>query len=137
MGLVEGQQPLGRDAHPFGHAAAIFRDVDGVVVRSGAAIAAFVNAAGHAAFASEKGVAQAGNGREQRRTQHHGVSASCVSSENPASATRSGCEIASTLNIEPMPPRPESISRFSAPEISAETSGVAFAISDTARVSMP
>ena len=34
-----------------------------------------------------------------------------------------------------MPPRPLSVSRFSAPEISAETSGVAFAISvDRARL---
>src|SRR3954471_22629771 len=139
MGLVEGEQALGRNAHPFGHAAAVFRNLAGIVVRSGAAVEAFVNPAGDAAFAGEKGVAQAGNGREQRRTQHHGVSAfaSGLSSESPASATRSGCEIASTLNIEPIPPRPVSISRFSAPEISAETSWLAFAISVTARVSMP
>ena len=35
---------------------------------------------------------------------------------------RLGSEIASTLNIEPMPPRPPPISRFSAPEMSSETS---------------
>src|SRR5712671_775244 len=139
MGLVEREQALGRDAHLFGHAAAIFRDLGRIVVRSGAAIEALVNPAGHAALAGKKGVTQAGNRREQRRTQHHGIQAfaSCASSENPASATRSACEIAKTLNIEPMPPRPESISRFIAPEISAETSFVAFDISETARVSMP
>ena len=37
-------------------------------------------------------------------------------------------EIASTLNIDPMPPRPPPISRFSAPAMSSETSWLAFAI---------
>ena len=54
--------------------------------------------------------------------------ASGFSSLNPASEVRWGSETASTLNIDPMPPRPPPISRFSAPEMSSETSGVAFAI---------
>ena len=40
----------------------------------------------------------------------------------PASEVRFGSEIASTLNIDPMPPRPPPVSRFSAPEMSSETS---------------
>jgi hypothetical protein len=49
---------------------------------------------------------------------------------------RLGSVTASTLNIEPMPPRPESVSRFSALSTSAEASGLALAISDAARASI-
>src|SRR6202012_2312533 len=123
----------------LGHPPAVFRDMGGIVVRPEAAIEAGIDAAGDAALAGEKGVAQARNGREQRRSQRHRVSTLAVDSASvsPAIEVRWGSEIATTLNIEPMPPRPPPISRFSAPEISSETSGVAFAISVAARVSMP
>ena len=55
----------------------------------------------------------------------------------PARPASRGSEMPSTLNIEPMPPRPVSVSRFSATEMSVATSGVAFCISAAARVSMP
>src|SRR6266478_1714774 len=139
MDLPDAEKMLGRHAHLLGHPATIFRDPGGVVVRAEAAIEALVDAVGHAAVARKESVAQAGNGREQRRSQLHGgpASASGCLSLNPASAVRWGPEIASTLNIDPMPPRPPPISRFSAPEMSSEISGVVFAINVSARVSMP
>ena len=48
------------------------------------------------------------------------------SSLKPATDGEVGSVTASTLNIDPMPPRPLSVSRFSAAEMSAETSGVVF-----------
>src|SRR6202166_3809821 len=139
MDLPDAEKMLGRDAHLLRHPAPILRALGGIVVRAEAAIEALVDAVGHAAVAREESVAQAGNGREQRGAQHHGSSAlpSGVSSAKPASEVRLGSETASTLNIDPMPPRPPPISRFSAPEMSSETSWLALAISVTARVSMP
>src|SRR5712664_470590 len=142
MNLEYAEKIRRRDAHLLRHPAAIFRDIGGIVVRAEAAIETSIDAIGHAAVARKESVAQAGNGREQRRSQPHGSSASAssfssFSSLNPASKVRWGPEIASTLNIDPMPPRPPPISRFSAPEMSSEISGVVFAINVTARVSMP
>src|SRR5260370_39398098 len=126
MNLEYAKKIRRRDAHLLRHPAAIFRDIGGIVVRAEAAIETSVDAIGHAAVARKESVAQAGNGREQRRSQPHGSSApaSCFSSINPASELRWGSEIASTLNIDPMPPRPPPISRFSAPEMSSEISCV-------------
>src|SRR5205807_1059978 len=127
------------DAELLRHAPAIFHHLGLVVIGAKSAVEARIDAFGHAALAGEEGVAQARDGRQQRRAQHH----ACLpfsfggSSERPASEIRSGCEMPITLNIEPMPPRPESVSRFSAPSMSAETSGVALAINVAARVSMP
>ena len=86
---------------------------------------------GHAALAGEEGVAQARNGRQQRRCRsvmESRLRRCLASSPRPATEVRFGSETAITLNIEPMPPRPPSVSRFSAPAISSETSGVAFAM---------
>src|ERR1700694_5979790 len=139
MDLPDAQEMLGRNAHLRRHPAPVLPDIDGIVVRAEAAIEASVNALGHAALAGKEGMMQAGNGREQRRGEPHVSSAlaSCRSSLSPASEVIEGSEIASTLNIDPMPPRPPPISRFIAPEMSAETSGVVLAISVAARVSMP
>ena len=76
MDLVHADEALRHDAHLLGHPAAIFRDIGGIVVRTEAAIEALVDSAGYAALAGEEGVAQAGNGREQRRSERHGVSRS-------------------------------------------------------------
>src|SRR6476469_6823784 len=139
MDLEGAEQALRRNSHLFRHPAAIFRDIGGIVARAEAAVEALVDAVGHAALAREERMTEAGNGGEQRGSQSHEGSAlgCCWSSSNPASAVSLGSEIASTLNIEPMPPRPPPISRFSAPEMSSEISGVVLAISVTARVSMP
>ena len=75
MDLVHAEKAIRCDAHLLGHPAAVFRDMGGVIVRAEAAIEAFVNAAGHAALAGEESVAQARNGRQQRRSEGHGVSA--------------------------------------------------------------
>src|SRR5882762_4286696 len=139
MDLPYAEEMLRRDAHLLRHPPAVFGHLGGIVLRAEAAIEALVDAVGHAAVARKESVAQAGNGREQRRSQLHGgpASASGCLSLNPASAVRWGPEIASTLNIDPMPPRPPPISRFSAPEMSSEISWVALAIRPSARVSMP
>src|SRR6266508_956206 len=139
MDLVRAEQALGCDAHLLGHPAAIFRDTGRIVVGAEAAIEALVDSTGHSALAGEEGVAQPGNGCEQRRSERHSVSSPGAggSSLRPATKVRLGSVTASTLNIDPMPPRPLSVRRFSAAEISAETSGVVFPISVTARVSMP
>src|SRR4029078_5150749 len=138
MYLMQADETIRRDPHPLGHPAAIFRDMRRIIVRSEAAIEALVDAAGDRALAGEEGVAQARDGRQQRRAEGHGMSApgTVASSLRPATEVSCGSVIASTLNIEPMPPRPESVSRFSAPAMSAETSGVVFACSVTARVSL-
>src|ERR1700687_5882340 len=130
MGLMHAEKMLGRHPHLLRHSAAIFRDIGRIVVRADATIEACVNALGHAAGARKKSMTQAGNGREQRGSQPHGSSAraSCLSSLNPASEVSCGSEIASTLNIDPMPPRPPPLSRFRAPEMSSETSCEALAI---------
>src|SRR3982074_3455336 len=139
MGLMNAEKMLRRDAHLLRHPPAILRDIGGIVARADAAIQACVNAVGHTAVAGEESGTQAGNGREQRRCQLHGSSApaACFSSANPASVVRLGSEIASTLNIDPMPPRPPPISRFSAPDMSSETSWLALPSRLTARVSSP
>src|ERR1700722_661240 len=139
MDLVHPHKMFRRDAHRFRHAAAILDDIGAVVVRAQSAIEAFVDAAGDATLARKERVAKAGNSRQQRRGEFHAVAplAPCLSSLKPASWSRCGSVTASTLNIVPMPPRPPPISRFSAPEMSSETSGVVLAISVTARASMP
>src|SRR5260221_9367467 len=138
MGLMHVEKMRRGDAILFRHPGAVLRNIGGIVFRAEAAIEALVDAIRHPALAREEGVTQAGNGREQRRSHHHEASASVSgSSANPASVVRLGSETASTLNIEPMPPRPGPTSRFSAPEISSETSGDALAIRVTARGSMP
>src|SRR4051812_41061621 len=139
MDLPYGEKVCRRDAHLLRHSPTVFRDSSGIVVRAKPAIEAVVKAAGHAAVAGKEGVAHAGKGGQQRRSEHHAGSAfsSGLSSAKPASELRLGSETASTLNIDPMPPRPPPTSRFSAPEMSSETSWLAFAIRVTARVSMP
>src|ERR1700722_1921150 len=139
MDLVHAEKMRGVNAHLLRHPAAVLRDMGGHVVRAEAAIEAFIDVGGDAAVAGEESVAQPGNRRQQRRAEPHGCAApaACASSSNPASAVRWGSETASTLNIDPMPPRPPPISRCSAPEMSSETSWLAFAIRLTARVSMP
>ena len=137
MDLVQGEKMRRRNAHVFRHPAAIFGDMGGIVARADAGIEARIDAAGDAALAREESVAQARNGREQRRgKRRHGRCIrgvmvrppQSVRRSKPASAERCGSETPSTLNIEPMPPRPPPISRFSAPAMSSETSGVALAI---------
>src|SRR5215210_6434665 len=139
MDLPYAEKVRRRDAHLLRHSPTVFSDSSGIVVRAKPAIEAIVKAAGHAAVAGKEGVAQARNGRQQRRSDHHAGSAfsSGLSSAKPASELRLGSETASTLNIDPMPPRPPPTSRLSAPEMSSETSWLAFAIRVTARVSMP
>src|SRR5258705_3581489 len=121
MDLVRAEQGLRCNAHLVGHSAAIFRDAGGVVVRAEAAIEALVDSARYPALAGEERVAQPGNGCEQRRSERHAVSSPGAggSSLRPATKVRLGSVTASTLNIEPMPPRPLSVRRFSAAEISA------------------
>src|SRR5690349_24781610 len=128
MDLVGAEQALGRNAHLLGHPAAIFRDAGGFVVRAEPAIEALVDSIRNPALAGEECMAQAGNGCEQRRSERHAVSSPCAggSSLRPATSRRLGSVTASTLNIDPMPPRPLSVRRFNAAEISAETSGVVF-----------
>ena len=71
MNLMHAEKMRGRHPHPFGHPAAIFRDISGVVVGAEAAIEASVDATGNAALAAKESVTQAGNGREQRRCRGH------------------------------------------------------------------
>src|SRR5256885_11864076 len=125
MGLTCAQKTLGLAPHALRHPAAIFRDIGGIVAGSDAAVESAVNAVGYAAMTRKKGVTQAGNGREQRRSElHEGLSlASCSSPANPTSEVRRGSETASTFNMEPMPPRPPPISRFRAPRMASETPG--------------
>src|SRR5258708_26697072 len=139
MDLVRADQALGRTAHLLGHRAAVFGDAGGVVVRAEAAIEALVDSVGYPTLAGEEGVAQPGNGCEQRRSERHAVSSPGAggSSLRPATEVRLGSVTASTLNIDPMPPRPLSVRRFSAAAMSAGTSGVVFPISWTARASWP
>src|SRR5437899_11862511 len=124
MDLVRAEQALRRNAHLLGHRAAVFRDMGRVVVRAEPAIEALVDSVGYPALAGEEGVAQPGNGCEQRRSERHAVSSPGAggSSLRPATAVRLGSVTASTLNIDPMPPRPLSVRSFSADEIAAETS---------------
>src|SRR5947209_8465688 len=105
MNLERGEQARGLDAEMRGHAPAVFRYPGGVVIGANSAIEAFVNAIGHAAIAGEERMTQAGNGGEQWRSQCHEVS-TLSSAANPASTSSAGSEIATTLNIDPMPPRP-------------------------------
>src|SRR6185312_2152112 len=74
--LVHADEVLRHHAHLLGHPAAIFQDIGGIVVRTEAAVEALVDFAGYAALAGEEGMAQAGNGREQRRSEGHWVSRS-------------------------------------------------------------
>src|SRR5437868_13533224 len=139
MDLVRAEQALGRHAHLFGHPPAIFRDTGGIIVGAQPAIEGFVDSTGHPALAGEERVAQPRNGCEQRRSERHAVSSPGAggSSLRPATAVRLGSVIASTLNIDPMPPRPLSVRRFSAAEIAADTSGGVLPISVRAGVAMP
>src|SRR5215510_10107243 len=111
MDLVCAEQALGRHAHLLGHPAAIFRDAGGFVVRAEPAIEALIDSVGHSALAGEEGVAQSGNGCEQRRSERHAVSSPGAggSSLSPATSSRLGSVTASTLNIDPVPPRPLSV----------------------------
>src|SRR5258705_11202413 len=139
MDLVRAEQGLRCNTLLSGHVAVIFRGAGGVVVGAEAAIEALVDSARYPALAGEEGVAQPGNGCEQRRSERHAVSSPGAggSSLRPATEVRLGSVTASTLNIDPMPPRPLSVRRLSAAGISAETSGVGFPISVRGRVSMP
>src|SRR6185437_2005816 len=139
VGLEQCEEMTRRNAHLFCHPATIFRDMRRIIQRADAGIEAGIDAIGYATVAGKEGMAQAGNGREQRGSQRHGVSASrsSVSSLSPANVARSGAEIATTLNIDPMPPRPVPVNRFRPAAISSETSGVVLAIRVTARVSIP
>ena len=67
MHLMHAQEMLGQDADPLRHAAAVLEDVGGIIAGAEPAIEPFVKAAGYAALAGEEGVAQARNGRKQRR----------------------------------------------------------------------
>ena len=71
MGLVQAKEALRRNADMLGHAPAIFRDQDLIVVGAEPAIERGIDAAGDAALAGEEGMAQAGHGREQRRGHRH------------------------------------------------------------------
>src|SRR3981081_571641 len=100
MDLKNGEKMRWANPHLFRHPPAIFRDASGIVIGADAAVEACIEAVGHTAVAAKESVAQAGNGREQRRAQRHGSSApvsSGFSSANPASLVRLGSEIASTL----------------------------------------
>src|SRR5262249_7542230 len=131
------QEMGGRNPHLLGHTAAIFRDMRGIIVRAQSAVEAGIDAAGDAALAGEEGVAEPGNGQEERGSKHQESPAGCLLSLRPGSEARFRPERPSTLNSVPMPPRPPPVKRFNAPEMSSETSGDAFAINVTARVSMP
>src|SRR6185437_883149 len=137
MDLMHADEMRGCNAHLPGHAAAVLRDMRGIIVRAEPAVEAGIDAVRYAAVAGEEGVAQAGNGRQQGRGKHQEAPADSFSSLKPGSVTRFCSETPSTLNSDPMPPRPVLVNRFSALEISSETSCEAFAISVTARVSMP
>src|SRR5580700_785363 len=137
MDLVHADEMGRRNAHLLGHAAAVFRDMGGIIVRAESTIEAGIDAIRYAAIAGEEGVAQPGNGRQQRRGKHQEAPSDSFSSLKPGSVARSCSETPSTLNSDPMPPRPVLVNRFSALEMSSETSCEAFAISVTARVSMP
>ena len=110
------------------------RDMAGVVTRTDAAIEACIEAAGHAAFAGEKGVADSGQ-RQRRRLDHHRCTRRYVS--NPGSTPNFGSAIASTLNKSPMPFGPVSVSRAIAPSISAVLFGRRLRLQRRARFSMP
>src|SRR5579864_3696032 len=81
MNLENSQEAFWRDAQCCGHPPAVFRDMRRIVVRADAAIQAAINAFGDAALAAEEGVPQAGDCRQQRGFQHHGVPA--LSSPSP------------------------------------------------------
>src|SRR3981081_4107343 len=97
MGLPDAEEMLRRDAHLLRHPAATFPHLGRIVVGAEAAIETGVDAIGYAAVARKESVAQAGNGREQRRCQLHGSSAlaSCFPSVNPAPWVPGGSEVAS------------------------------------------
>src|SRR5471030_1490829 len=118
MNLERGEKARRRHAQLRRDAPAVFRDMRCIVLRADAAIEAFINSIGHAAVAGEERMTQARNGRKQRRSQRHDVSALLSGSAKPASVSSAGSEIDTTLNIDPMPPRPPSVRRFSAPEMS-------------------
>src|SRR5882724_1305223 len=145
MDLMHVEKLLERNAHPLRHPAPIFVDIVAIVVRAKPTVKAAIeptvmpsiDAVGDAAVAGEEGVAQAGNGREQRRTKHHADQPAGFPSLSPGNAVSCRSETPRTLNMTPMPQRPPPISRFSAFEMSSDTSWLAFAIKVTARVSMP
>src|SRR6186713_1290245 len=137
MDLVQAEEMVRCDADMLGHAAAVLRDEGLIVVGAEPAIQRGIDAVGDAALAGEEGMAQAGHRRQQRGSKRHEASPVRSKSLRPASPVNRGSEMPSTLNIEPMPLRPVSVSRLSATEMSVATSGVAFCIRAAARVSMP
>src|ERR1700730_7933064 len=105
VALPHAEKMLRTDAHLLRHTAAIFSNAGGIVAGAEAAIEAGIDAAGYPALAAKERVTQAGNGRQQRRSRHHGVAAcaagfSSFTSLNPARSVMCGSETASTLNIE-------------------------------------
>src|SRR5665213_2587156 len=90
MDLPDAEEMRRCDLHPLGHPAAVLRDMGGIVVGADAAIEALIDALGRAAVAGEESVAQPGNCRQQRRSEHHAGSAlaSGFSSSKPARAAR-------------------------------------------------
>ncbi len=70
MDLVGGEEVLRLNADGGGHARAVLGDVLRLVVRTGAAVEAFIDAARHAAVAGEEGVADAVESFEVFRFQH-------------------------------------------------------------------
>ena len=61
---ARAEKMRGQDGHLLRHAAAVFRDIGGIVIRTKAAIEAVVKAAGYTALAGKESMAQAGNGRK-------------------------------------------------------------------------
>src|ERR1700694_2861533 len=103
MGLVHAEKILRPPAELLRHATAVFPDVGRIVTRAESAVQPGVNPAGHAALAGEEGMAKSGDRRQQRRGEHHLLSAGA--SLRPGNSSICGSETPSTLNIEPMPPR--------------------------------
>src|SRR5690242_15218270 len=137
MDLMHVQEMRGLNPELLCHAATVFSDICWIVARAEPAIEAVIDAVGHAALAREEGMAQTGDGGKKGGNKHQEAPLGPGWSLKPGSVSSFESETPSTLNIEPMPPRPPPVNRFNAPEISSETSGEAFAISAFARVSIP
>jgi len=130
-----------RDAQLFRHPRRFSSTWRGIVVGADAAVETAIDAAGHPALAVKKAWRRPGMAERQRRFQLHGAAAwrpACRPARRGIRPRRlGGLGDREHLEHRAMPPRPPPISRFSAPEMSSETSFVAFAIRVTARVSMP
>jgi hypothetical protein len=70
MDLVSGEQVVRRYAERRRHARAVLRHLGGSVVGACPAVEARIDAVGHAAFAGEEGVANAGEGAEGCGLEH-------------------------------------------------------------------